>query len=221
VDVARRVAVQQRHRLFREGLGRLLDAESDLELVGTVATGDDLIGLCEGAPVDVVVLEADSVDWDARRLATRLLRRSPGVRMVGLWSIELGTADATALGTTGVRLLRRSEGMSPILGAVRASRGSVRSAAPSARSRPSWGPRPELQCLTDREVSILVLVGGGWTSKEISGKLDISPKTVENHKQRIFAKLGVQNQAHAVSVAMRQGLVTPDALGEFATAGRP
>jgi DNA-binding CsgD family transcriptional regulator len=42
--------------------------------------------------------------------------------------------------------------------------------------------------------------------------MGISPKTVENHKQRIFAKLGVQNQAHAVAVAMRSGLVKPTTL---------
>jgi DNA-binding CsgD family transcriptional regulator len=40
-------------------------------------------------------------------------------------------------------------------------------------------------------------------------QMGISPKTVENHKQRIFSKLGVQNQAHAVAVAVRQGLVDP------------
>ena len=42
---------------------------------------------------------------------------------------------------------------------------------------------------------------------EISGRLGISTKTVENHKHRIFAKLGVHNQAHAVSIAVRTGLI--------------
>jgi DNA-binding CsgD family transcriptional regulator len=46
--------------------------------------------------------------------------------------------------------------------------------------------------------------------------MGISPKTVENHKQRIFSKLGVQNQAHAVSVALRQGLLTAGPMGAFA-----
>ena len=64
--------------------------------------------------------------------------------------------------------------------------------------------------LTPRELTILNLVGAGFTSREISSQLTISHKTVENHKQRIFAKLGVQNQAHAVSVAMRLGLMRPE-----------
>lgn len=47
----------------------------------------------------------------------------------------------------------------------------------------------------------------GFRTSEIAEQLDISLKTVENHKQRLFRKLDVQNQAHAVSVAMRQGLL--------------
>jgi DNA-binding CsgD family transcriptional regulator len=45
----------------------------------------------------------------------------------------------------------------------------------------------------------------------VAEAMGISPKTVENHKQRIFSKLGVQNQAHAVAVAMRQGLLSASA----------
>ena len=52
-------------------------------------------------------------------------------------------------------------------------------------------------------------IGAGSTTRGVAETMGISPKTVENHKQRIFSKLGVQNQAHAVAVAMRQGLLTP------------
>ena len=53
------------------------------------------------------------------------------------------------------------------------------------------------------------LVGLGYKAREISVELGIATKTVENHKQRIFSKLGVQNQAHAVSIAVRAGLIRP------------
>ncbi len=75
---------------------------------------------------------------------------------------------------------------------------------------------PGRTVLTTRELHVLHLVGAGYTSREISGRLDISHKTVENHKQRIFGKLGVQNQAHAVSVAMRAGLLRADRVIDLA-----
>jgi DNA-binding CsgD family transcriptional regulator len=61
--------------------------------------------------------------------------------------------------------------------------------------------------LTTRELDVLNLIGCGHTTSEIGPRLGISPKTVENHKQRLFAKLGVSNQAHAVAVSMRLGLL--------------
>lgn len=57
--------------------------------------------------------------------------------------------------------------------------------------------------LSPREVEILRAISGGHTTREISEQLEISAKTVENHKQRIFAKLGVQNKAHAVALSAR------------------
>ncbi|MEN3316346.1 MAG: hypothetical protein V7605_2580 [Acidimicrobiaceae bacterium] len=216
----RQVVIQQRHRLFREGLGQLVDAEPDMAVVGSVATGTELVDLCEQTGPDVVLLQTDFVAWDPCRLAARLVRQAPAVRLIGLYSSPLADDEAAGMRSGGVHLVRRADGMVPILDALRGSRPPKRSPDTKAASRPSWGERTDTRFLTGREVSILTLVAGGRTSREMSVELDISPKTVENHKQRIFAKLGVQNQAHAVSVAMRQGLVTPDALADLAAAGR-
>nr|MDQ3641448.1 LuxR C-terminal-related transcriptional regulator [Actinomycetota bacterium] len=107
-------------------------------------------------------------------------------------------------------VLPRSAGIDRILVALRAT-------SPTQRLRSSSGSMvhnstvdPSEMVLTPRELTILNFVGAGFTSREISSQLTISHKTVENHKQRIFGKLGVQNQAHAVSVAMRLGLMRPE-----------
>jgi len=59
--------------------------------------------------------------------------------------------------------------------------------------------------LTQRETEILSRVADGMSSLQVARSLGISPRTVENHKQRIFAKLGVQSQAHAVAVTLASG----------------
>lgn len=61
--------------------------------------------------------------------------------------------------------------------------------------------------LTDREVQVLRLISQGFTAREIAVRLQISAKTVENHKQRVFRKLDVQSQSHAVALALRAGLL--------------
>lgn len=62
--------------------------------------------------------------------------------------------------------------------------------------------------LTQREIAVLTLVCHGFTARIIAERLAISPHTVEHHKRHIFEKLGVQSQAHAVSVALRAGLIS-------------
>jgi DNA-binding NarL/FixJ family response regulator len=208
-----RIAVQQRQRLFRDGIGQLLDAEADIDVVGTASTGPELLGLCEEQRPDVALLEADGNEWDAGRLTQAVRRAVPGLRVLALSTRDMSAAELSRSRRSGMRdVLPRSAGIAEILVALRAPAGR-----PGLRHYPTttsaldnaWGA-PSAATLTPRELAILNLVGAGYTSKEISSRLAISHKTVENHKQRIFGKLGVQNQAHAVSVAMRRGVMRPE-----------
>jgi DNA-binding NarL/FixJ family response regulator len=217
--VVTRVAVQQRQRLFREGIAQLLEAEGDIELVGTAATADELLELCVEHRPEVAVLEADTSDWKPGQLARSLRRSVPGVRLVGLSTGDLPAAEIARAQRHGMReVVPRSAGIGQILAALRAT-SPVRYLRPDAGG-PRHGSVTDLDglTLTSRELTILNLVGAGFTSRAISAQLAISHKTVENHKQRIFAKLGVQNQAHAVSVAMRRGLMRPEPVARLALA---
>jgi len=66
--------------------------------------------------------------------------------------------------------------------------------------------------LTARELEVLAAMADGLSAKAIALRLGVALKTVENHKVRIFDKLGVQTQAHAVSVAIGLGVTRPSVL---------
>lgn len=68
-------------------------------------------------------------------------------------------------------------------------------------------PRAERPLLTRRQLEVVDLIARGKTSQEVADRLGVRPKTVENYKQRLFARLGVQNQAHAVARCSRLGLI--------------
>lgn len=86
------------------------------------------------------------------------------------------------------------------------------------------GPAPEQPppigagtgVLTRREAQILGQIANGMSSHEVGAALGISARTVQNHKQRIFAKLGVQSQAHAVAVALAASQLPAPDLGPCA-----
>jgi DNA-binding NarL/FixJ family response regulator len=67
--------------------------------------------------------------------------------------------------------------------------------------------RAERPLLTRRQLEVVGLIARGLTSQEIADDLGVRPKTVENYKQRLFARLGVQNQAHAVARCSHLGLI--------------
>lgn len=90
-------------------------------------------------------------------------------------------------------------------GNVRVATESPLAALAEALVPPLMLRRPLRLSLQQRRV--LALVGRGLTAKEIARELDISQKTVEQHKARIFARLGVRNQAEAVRVAIESGSV--------------
>ena len=198
-----RVGIQQRLRLYREGLEKFLEAEGDIEVVGLAETADELIHLCDQHKPDVVLLEIDANEWNPVRLAVRLRRGRARLRIIGLYSTAGGPSAADVRRAGVAAFLPRSAGLAAILRAVRGvpdvARGITAVAPPGTPSAHA--------ALTGRETTVIGLIAAGYSSRDIASRLGISRKTVENHKQRIFAKLGVQNQGHAVSIAIRNGLI--------------
>ena len=212
----RRIAVQDRQRLYREGAALVLAAEPDLEVVATAATARQLVAATAGEELHVVVLELAVDGWDAGRLVAALRRRHPGLAVVGLLPGDGDTVPAPAHPVGVGRVLSRNAGVVAFLRAVRSlpmASGAVAGvgSGPGRGTDTVAGLDRRRPLLSHREIQVLGEIGAGSTARGVARAMGISLKTVENHKQRIFSKLGVQNQAHAVAVAVRQGLLTPGA----------
>jgi len=195
------VVVYEPRRLVREGLASFLArkfevvacrevAELDLVLHGRVATA--IVGL-DGAPEPL---------WRVLAAATKARRE---LRVIGI-ATSIDPASARLAKRSGVReILPSDAGLQGVLDAL--ADGRVRERAPRpAMLRVVPPPVPEL---TPRERDVVRLISSGFTASQIATELRISAKTVENHKQRVFRKLDVQSQSHAVAVALRLGLLSP------------
>ena len=203
---ALRVAVQDRQRLFRDGLAIVLSAEPDVEVVAASATAAELVAAAADADLDIVVLELDAPDWDACRLVVALRRRNPRLAVVG--TLSDGDRPPMRAYQAGVRIVfPRSAGIRTLLQTIR----SVPAHAPSPAPRKVVQLEARRPLLTSREIEVLGAIGSGATAQAMGASMGISAKTVENHKGRIFEKLGVQSQAHAIAVALRLGLLSPAA----------
>jgi DNA-binding NarL/FixJ family response regulator len=198
VETVLSVVLQHHNRLFREMLAAHLAREPDITMLGTAASGPELIQLCDLRRPTVALFEADAPRWSNERLVSLLLPPGRLMRMIGLHQ-SLTTAHVIRAYEAGVgALVPYSGGLEPLLAAVRAPSSAIE----SARAKRGGG-----DALTQRELEVLYLVCAGYPPRQIGLELGISPHTVENHKQRIFNKLGVHNQAHAAASAVRLGLL--------------
>lgn len=178
-----RVVIQARPQVFRDALARVLDRESDLEVVGSVATPAELVDLCRRCRPEVAVLATtSSVDDPA---AARALRRRGGVRRVVCLALGTGTgAPEAGAGLEG------GAGLTAVLGRIRQD--------DEARTTRADG-------LSPREAQVLRLIGYGLTSDLVARYLGIGRGSVDRHRRRICKKMGARTPAHAVALAMASG----------------
>jgi len=188
-----RIAVQSSRRLLRDTLAMCLAARPDLTVVGKVAEPEEVPALCELGRPDTVILDAGPRLSEFAVFADSLLQHFPALNVIVIYrgASEQDLALACRAGVTS--LVPESHGLAGVLALLR--RGGV--------------PRVHIGQggLTDRELELVMLTSSGHSVAEIAALLRISPLTVENLKRRVYAKLGVNSSAQAVSRAASLGML--------------
>jgi DNA-binding NarL/FixJ family response regulator len=174
-----------------------LAGRPDLTVVGKVAEPAGLPELCELARPDTVILDAGQRLREFAVLAGQLLEHSPGLNVIVLYR-DAAEADLMLACRVGVTsLVPESRGLAGVLALV--------------RRRSTLRARIGQDGLTDREVALVTLTSSGHSVAEIAALLGLSPLTVENLKRRVYAKLGVNSSAQAVSRAASLGMLNQHA----------
>ncbi len=194
-----RVAVQSSRRLLRDSLSACLAGRPDITVVGRAAQPGSILALCELRQPDVVILDAGAGPrlGEIAALVGDLTGRFPELNVIVSYR-NATEQELAALCRAGVSsLVPESHGLAALLTLLR----------PRPRPRPARRVRKAPGSLTDREVEIVVLTASGHSVAEMAALLGISPLTVENLKRSLFAKLGVNSSAHAVSKAASLGML--------------
>jgi DNA-binding NarL/FixJ family response regulator len=198
------------HSLFRESLSRLLETETDLEIVATYASASEALALPQLKQIDVVLLDYDL----GHEQGTHFLDHSRGHGFVGrVLMVTAGMSDSVMLralenGSSGVFLKHSSpnrlvEAIRKVYaGEVWLDPAVTRSIIAAATGNTA-APR-RAQGLTQREQAVLKGVFEGFTNKEIGARLGISESSVKAVLQQLFEKTGVRTRSQLVRIALEK-----------------
>ncbi len=208
-----RVVLADDHSLVREGTAELLE-RAGVSVVGQAADGLQTVRLVGELQPDVLLLDVGLPGLDGFEVTRQVRRTAPRTAVIAL-SAHDEQAYVLAMLEAGARgyLSKVSRGHEVVQAVRSAAAGEMVLSAHMAdtviRRAFASGSRDALQ-LTTRELEDLRAAAQGVGNKQIGVELGISPRTVQTHLTRVFAKLGVGSRTEAVLAGMRQGLVRPN-----------
>ena len=215
-----RVLLVDDHAMFREGVRSLLEGESDLEVVGEVEDGRAAVQTALTLAPDVVLMDITMPQLDGIEATRQIRAQNDAIKVLVLTmhdnedvffrSISAGASGYVLKRSGGLELMSaiRSthEGnsyLSPLL--AKALMSDYLQRGERAQDGPAQGRR-----LSAREQEILKLIAEGNSSREIAEMLDLSVKTVHNHRTRLMTKLDIHRNTDLVKYAIRLGMVQVD-----------
>jgi DNA-binding NarL/FixJ family response regulator len=193
------------HDLVRKGIAAILSTEPDLELVAQANEGREAIRLFREHVPDVTLMDLRLPDCGGIEATREIRSEFPDAKIIALTSYD-GDQDIYRALEAGVRgYLLKEMVHTEIVRAIRVVFSGKRF-IPSEVTQQLNGFFPEV-ALTRREVEVLSLVARGFGNKEVGDVLGTAPGTVKAHVQSILAKLGAKDRTHAVTIALRRGII--------------
>jgi DNA-binding NarL/FixJ family response regulator len=206
-----RVLIVDDHPVTRDGLRSALSTSDDVQVVGEATNGAEAIDAVKELSPEVVFMDVRMPGMDGLE-ATRVIRDIAPETKVILFTIEesrAAIADAIRAGVSGYLL--KDVSASELIQAARLALEGKAVIHPTLTrafiEEIQYVETPRETPLSKRESQILQKVAYGATTKEVAHDLNISPHTVKTHLERIFEKLGANDRAQAVAIALRKGLV--------------
>ena len=217
-----RVLIADDHAILRSGLKLLVNSQPDMEVVGEGADGKQAIEIARETKPDIALLDLSMPNVGGMDALEAVVRDSRKTRVVVLTMHDdpAYLRSVLAAGASGYVLKRSVD--ADLLSAIRAvhkggtfidsSLADVLVQDAIATSQRKSARKLPTNLLSDRELQVLRMVAGGYSSQQIADQIYVSVKTVETYRSRLTAKLGLRTRSEVVRYAVRMGLLTPEML---------
>jgi DNA-binding NarL/FixJ family response regulator len=216
------VAIADDQELVRAGLRGIIEAESDLEVIGEASDGESAVELALREQPDVFLMDVRMPGLDGIQATEQIVAAQGPTRVLVLTTFDLDENVYRAVKAGAAGFLLKDLPAEDLVAAIRhAAKRSDALLAPAVTRRlverfaqrrpPTKASVRVADELTARELEVLRLVASGLSNSEIAHELHVSGTTVKTHVARVLMKLGLRDRVQAVVVAYESGLVTPGA----------
>ncbi|WP_432491021.1 response regulator [Kineococcus auxinigenes] len=207
-----RVLVVDDHPVVRDGLRGVIDASSDLEVVGEASDGPSAVARSLALTPDVVLMDLRMPGGDGVAAIEELARRASPARVLVLTTYDSDDDVLRAVQAGATGYLLKDAPVDELLHGIRTAARGGSVLAPAVASRllaRMRAPAAAEPLLSPRELEVLRMVARGTGNRECARLLFISEATVKTHLQHVYDKLGVGDRAAAVAVGYERGLLGP------------
>ena len=200
-----RVVVVDDHPLLRKGIAALVNAETDMKLVAEASTGVEAIRQFRQHRPDITLMDLQMPDMNGIDATTAIRQEFPDARIIVLTTYAGDIQVVRALKAGARAYLLKAEVNEELLETIRCVHAGQRRIPPEVAAEVAEYTARE--ALSEREVEVLRLVAAGNANKEIAARLSIGEDTVKRHMTNILAKLQANDRTHAVTIALKRGII--------------
>jgi two-component system response regulator NreC len=209
-----RVLIADDHTIVRSGVRLLLEAETDIEVVGEAVDGQEALRLVESLQPDVVLMDITMPVMDGLEATRRIKEQFPQIQVLVLTMHRSDEYFFELIKTGASGYILKGAKTSELLEAVRVVRRGEVFLYPTMAQKlvqgylnlVEWENETGLS-LSPREKEVLRLLAEGYSNNEIAEKLFIGLSTVHSHRGNIMNKLGLSNRRELIQYARRRGMI--------------
>jgi two-component system NarL family response regulator len=201
-----RILIADDHPVVREGLAAMIERQPDMSVVAEAGTGREAVERALEHRPDIVLMDLRMPELGGVEATVRLRERLPSCQVIVLTTYDGDQEIVRALQAGARAYLLKDTFRADLMSAVRAVHAGERRIPGSvARRLAEHVANPGL---THRELEVLRLMASGGSNREIARALYVTESTIKGHVNNILSKLGVRHRTHAVTVAVRRGIIT-------------
>jgi DNA-binding NarL/FixJ family response regulator len=204
-----RILTVDDHPLLRKGIAALVNAEADLKLVAEASNGKEAIDAFRTHQPDVTLMDLQMPGVDGLEAIGAIREEFPEAKIIVLTTYSGDTQVLRALKAGARGYLLKGHVHKELLDTIRAVHAGQKRIPPEIAAELAQHATDDP--LTGREIDVLRLVSAGNSNKHIADQLAIGESTVKSHVTNIMSKLSANDRTHAVTIALKRGIIELDA----------